>query len=155
MRVVEPTPGAWPSPEELFGPNGAQGGGVVAIDDDRPVGWVAVAPRPGYPRSARAEVAAPAAGDPPGDSADVWSVTCFFIHRAARRRGLGAVLLEHAVGYAREHGERSVEGYPADTGGAKKTSGDLYHGTLGMFTDAGFELVERRGANRALVRLAP
>ncbi|WP_053718903.1 GNAT family N-acetyltransferase [Saccharothrix sp. NRRL B-16348] len=126
--------------------------GLVATgDDDRPVGWVAVAPRLGYARLARTKVAAPV----DDDLTDVWSVTCFFIHRTARRRGVGAVLLEHAVRYARAHGARSVEGYPVDTGGAKKGSGDLYHGTLGMFTDAGFELVERRGANRALVRLLP
>ncbi|MFJ6675325.1 GNAT family N-acetyltransferase [Actinosynnema sp. NPDC091369] len=120
-------------------------------DDDRPVGWVAVAPRFGYVRLARTKVAAPV----DDGLTDVWSVTCFVIHRTARRRGVGAVLPEHAVRYAREHGARSVEGYPVDTAGAKKGSGDLYHGTLGMFTDAGFELVERRGANRALVRLAP
>jgi GNAT superfamily N-acetyltransferase len=126
--------------------------GLIAIDDEeRPVGWVAVAPRLGYSRLARTRIAAPV----DDDLTDVWSVTCFFIHRTARRRGVGAVLLEHAVRYAREHGARSVEGYPVDTGGAKKGSGDLYHGTLGMFTDAGFELVERRGANRALVRLLP
>ncbi|MCE6999381.1 GNAT family N-acetyltransferase [Saccharothrix sp. S26] len=186
MRVVELTARTWPALEELFGPNGAQGGcwctwffqtgaemrangsagnkellrarvrsgvpvGLVAIDDDRPVGWVAVAPRLGYSRLARAKVAAPV----DDDLTDVWSVTCFFIHRAARRRGLGALLLEHAVTYAREHGARAVEGYPVDTGGAKKGSGELYHGTLGMFTGAGFELVARRGVNRALVRLTP
>ncbi|MFD1150327.1 hypothetical protein [Saccharothrix hoggarensis] len=65
------------------------------------------------------------------------------------------MLLEHAVRFAREHGARAVEGYPVERGGAKKSSGDLYHGTVGMFTDAGFEVVERRGPSRALVRLAP
>ena len=125
--------------------------GLLALDDDRPVGWVAVAPRLGYPRLARSKVAAPV----DEDLTDVWSVTCFFIHRTARRRGLGSVLLEHAVRYAKEHGARSVEGYPVDTGGAKKGSGDLFHGTVGMFTDAGFDVVERRGPSRALVRLVP
>lgn len=31
-------------------------------------------------------------------------------------------------------------------------SGDLYHGTLEMFLAAGFELLDRRGTRRALVR---
>lgn len=48
-------------------------------------------------------------------------------------------------------GARSVEGCPVDTAGAKKGAGDLYCGAL---ADAWFEPVERRGANRALVRLA-
>src|SRR3712207_7596042 len=44
------------------------------------------------------------------------------------------------------------EGYPVDTNGLKVGSGELYHGTLSMFLDAGFTLVERRGTRRALDR---
>ncbi len=124
--------------------------GLLALDDDRPddrpVGWVAVAPRPVYPRLERSKVAA---SDP---GPDTWSVTCFFVHPAARRRGLAATLLEEAVGYAAARGARSVEGYPVDTGGRKRLSGDLFHGTLEMFLAAGFTLVDRRGTRRALVR---
>ncbi|WP_033429077.1 GNAT family N-acetyltransferase [Saccharothrix syringae] len=127
--------------------------GLLALEGERPVGWVAVAPRSSYPRLARSPVAAPVPADE--DTTGTWSVTCFFVHRTARRRGLGAELLEHAVRFAHDRGALLVEGYPVDTGGAKAASGDLYHGTLGMFLDAGFELVERRGAHRALVRLAP
>jgi len=63
-------------------------------------------------------------------------------------------LLDAAVEYAKARGARAVEGYPVDTGGEKANSGDLYHGTLSLFLDAGFELVERRGKRRALVSRA-
>jgi hypothetical protein len=56
------------------------------------------------------------------------------------------------VDFARERGARVVEGYPMDTEGARRSAGDLYHGTLEMFLTAGFTLVERRGTRRALVR---
>lgn len=123
--------------------------GVLALDDssdDRPVGWVAVAPRTTYPRLLRSKTMASDAG--PG----TWSVTCFFVHRSARRRGLASTLVDAAVDFARERGATSVEGYPVDTSGQRKPSSDLFHGTLEMFLAAGFELVERRWPSRALVR---
>lgn len=180
MRTVELTRSTWPSLEELFSANKTVGGcwcawylrgakeveagwgagnkeflhdkvradeplGVLALDGDRPLGWVAVAPRTAYPRLAKSKVTASDAGP------DTWSVTCFFVHRDGRRQGLGHTLVGAAVDYAREHGAHAVEAYPVDTEGAKRSSGDLYHGTLDMFLSAGFTLVERRGVRRALV----
>ncbi|CAM3620680.1 GNAT family N-acetyltransferase [Kibdelosporangium persicum] len=124
--------------------------GLLAMEGDDAVGWVAVAPRSVYRRLDRSKVAAPP--DPDEDLAGVWSVTCFFIHRTARRKGVAAELLDAAVKYAAKHGAKTVEAYPVDTKGAKASSADLYHGTLSMFLDAGFMLVEPRGVRRALVR---
>lgn len=124
--------------------------GLLAFDGDDPVGWVAVAPRLDYARLALSKIAAPVS--PTEDLAEVWAVTCFFIHRTARRRGLAASLLAAAVEHARDQGAHLIEGYPVDTAGEKRGSGDLFHGTLSLFLDAGFELVERRGPRRALVR---
>jgi hypothetical protein len=46
-----------------------------------------------------------------------------------------------------------VEAYPIDTAGAKRSSAELYTGTLAMFERAGFEEVARRGG-RPIVRRA-
>jgi GNAT superfamily N-acetyltransferase len=119
--------------------------GLLAVED-RPLGWVAVAPRALYPRLDRSPISESDAGP------DAWAVTCFFVHRDARRRGLGRTLLDGAVDFARERGAGVVEAFPVDTEGERRTSGDLYHGTLTMFLAAGFALVERRGTRRALVR---
>lgn len=179
MRLVELTEDTWPALETLFGANKTVGGcwcvwfmrrpaevragwgdankaflrehlgaplGLVAIDGEDPVGWVAVAPRATYPRLAGSKITVSDAG--PG----TWSVTCFFVHRSARGRGLAQRLLDAAVEYAAARGARAVEGHPVDTEGARRGSGDLYHGTLDMFRTSGFTLVERRGVRRALVR---
>ncbi len=79
-------------------------------------------------------------------------MTCFFVHRRARRQGLAATLLSSAVDFAAARGATAVEGHPVDTEGVRRSSGDLYHGTLEMFRAAGFALVDRRGTRRALVR---
>jgi GNAT superfamily N-acetyltransferase len=124
--------------------------GLLAMDGDEAVGWVAVAPRVVYRRLARSPIAKPV--DPTEDLSGVWSVTCFFIHRSARSQGIARRLLDEAVRYSVRHGAWIVEAYPVDTNGTKKSAGELFHGTLSMFTDAGFTLVERRGTRRALVR---
>lgn len=179
LRIVELTRATWPALETLFAANKTVGGcwcvwfmrghaevqsgwgadnkaflrdklgaplGLLAIEDDEPLGWVAVAPRPTYPRLARSKITASDGGP------ETWSVTCFFVHRMGRRRGLAGMLLDAAVDYAREHGAAAVEGHPVDTEGERRGSGDLYHGTLEMFLAAGFDLVDRRGTHRALVR---
>jgi len=129
--------------------------GLLAMDDaagdpDNAVGWVAVAPRAVYRRLERSTVAKPV--DPAEDLSGVWSVTCFFIRRAARRTGVSRLLLDEAVRYAARRGARTVEGYPVDTGGERKPAPELYHGTLAVFRAAGFTVVEPRGVRRALVR---
>ncbi|HEX6352452.1 GNAT family N-acetyltransferase [Actinophytocola sp.] len=181
MEIVELTTDSWPHLERLFSANKTVGGcwccwflrpaaevdagwgegnkaflrsqvdtsahlGLLAVEDDEPLGWVAVAPRPNYPRLANSKITRSDAGP------DTWSVTCFFVHRTARRRGLAATLLDAAVDYAGRHGAVAVEGHPVDTEGGRRGSGDLYHGTLAMFLAAGFDLIEHRGTRRALVR---
>lgn len=179
VEIVELTEQTWPSLETLFAANKTVGGcwcvwfmrphaevnagwgagnreylrsrlgeplGLLAVDDDGPAGWVAVAPRPAYPRLATSAITRSDAGP------DTWSVTCFFVHRRARRQGLAATLLSRAVDFAAERGAAAVEGHPVDTEGARRSSGDLFHGTLDMFLAAGFTLLDRRGTRRALVR---
>jgi GNAT superfamily N-acetyltransferase len=124
--------------------------GLLAMDGDNAVGWVAVAPREVYRRLDRSPVARPV--DQDEDRTGLWSVTCFFVHRSARRRGVGRLLLDEAVRHAVRQGAWLIESYPVDTNDTTMSSGELYHGTLTMFTGAGFTLVERRGTRRALVR---
>ncbi|MFC3891767.1 GNAT family N-acetyltransferase [Lentzea rhizosphaerae] len=125
--------------------------GLLAVSDTGDaVGWVAVAPRASYSRLARSKITAPVSGDISG----VWSVTCFYVRRDVRRQGVTSLLLDAAVEYAAKAGAKSIEGYPIDTEGRKLQAGELYHGRLTMFLDAGFELVERRGTRRALVSRA-
>ncbi len=126
--------------------------GLLAMTGERAVGWVAVAPRPLYPRLATSKITRPV--DLDEDLADVWSVTCFYVRKGMRRKGIAGELLAGAVEFARRAGARAVEGYPVvvTEGGAKVGSGELYHGTLGAFLTAGFEVVDRRSPRRALVR---
>jgi GNAT superfamily N-acetyltransferase len=122
--------------------------GLVAYAGDEPVGWVALAPRSAYPRLNRSPKLKQVDDEP------VWSISCFYIDRRHRRRGVARELVQAAVGYARAHGARVVEAYPIDTSTrTSAASAELYTGTLPMFEQAGFREVARRGG-RPIVRLA-
>lgn len=145
--------------------------GVLAYRDGTPVGWCAVEPRECYPRILRSQVLKAAGPDiagaarpghaSPGEApekspgaAGVWSVSCFVVSPDHRRSGVAAALLTAAVGHAKGHGATVVEGYPVDAAKRPKAGApDLYHGTLRLFLDAGFEVVSDAVPGRAVVRL--
>lgn len=124
---------------------GSPAPGLVAYLDGEPVGWVAVAPRHEYHRLNRSTKLKPV------DDQPVWVVTCFYIDRRYRRRGVAEALLAGAIEHAHAHGAEAVEGIPIDTAGRSHPGASLYTGTLPMFDRAGFVEITRRGG-RPIVR---
>ena len=135
---------------------GAPAPGVLACRGGNPVGWCAVEPRGCYPRILRSKVlaaASPAAVRDLGGQ-QLWSVSCFVVSPGQRRTGVARALLAAAVGHAFAHGATVVEGYPVDPAQRPRDGpADLYHGTLGLFLAAGFEVVSEAVPGRAVVRL--
>jgi GNAT superfamily N-acetyltransferase len=119
--------------------------GVLGYFGDRPVGWCAIAPRSEYPRLQ----SSPTFG--PVDDTSAWAVSCLFIHRTARRRGVGAALVGAAVALAKAYGAPAVDGIPV--AGFRRSSTDLYTGTPSMFEPLGFTEVARRRPDRPILRL--
>jgi|SRR6516164_5737036 GNAT superfamily N-acetyltransferase len=119
--------------------------GLLAYAAGEPVGWCALAPREAYPRLARSKVLAPV------DGAPVWSVTCFFVRKDWRRRGITVELLKAAARFARRQGASLLEGYPTDTD-RTEPGAFVHHGLLSAFRRAGFSEVARRSPRRPIVR---
>ena len=127
--------------------------GLIAYDDDEPIGWVAVEPRTNYPTALRGKVITGGSSED-ADDASVWAVVCFVVRVGFRRRGVAGALLAAAVIHARDRGARILEGYPVDLEEREKVnSADLYHGTLTLFEGAGFTVSARPIPGRALVTL--
>ena len=122
--------------------------GVLGYDGDAPVAWCAVEPRESYPVLDRSRVLKRV------DDAPVWSVTCFFIAKAHRERGLGAAMLRAAVAHAAASGAAVVEGYPVDPVKDRMPTVFAHTGFVEMFRAAGFEEVERRSPTRPIMRYA-
>ena len=129
--------------------------GLVAVEDDRAIGWVGLAPRPEYQRIEHSRVI------PPTDGPVPWSIPCFVVSRDARGRGVASALLAAAVDHARAAGAAAVEGYPIDpaaAGGGRVRDTGAYVGTRSMFERAGFRITARTtsvsgGAPRVVARL--
>ena len=117
--------------------------GLIAYRDGEAIGWVSLGPREDFDRLQHSKVLGPV------DDRPVWSIVCFVVARHARGRGVARRLLDAAIAYAVEHGATLLEAYPADTAGGRVPAAHAFKGTVSMFEDAGFQVVERRRANRA------
>ena len=182
IRVLPATPDRWSDVAALFGPRGACAGcwcmwwrlsaaewrrgkgdanrralrrrvdsgeppGLIAYERDVPIGWIALAPREAYPRLAASRSLQPI------DDVPVWSITCFFVAKSHRRRGVSTMLLRAAADHARRQGASMLEGYPVV---AKTTLPDAFAwtGLPQAFQKAGFEEVARPSASRRVMRRA-
>jgi GNAT superfamily N-acetyltransferase len=115
--------------------------GLIAYRDGQAVGWVSFDRREAYERLATSRLLRPV------DDREVWSVVCFVVAASARRSGVASRLLDAAIDYARHHGVRLLEAYPVDVSSStsrKRSSADLWRGTVPMFERAGFTTVEVR-----------
>jgi GNAT superfamily N-acetyltransferase len=170
----------WTDLEELFGPKGACGGcwcmfwklrgkayeeardyetrqmhksivdsgvvtGLLAYLHGEVVGWIAIEPRDAYPKLAHSRALKPV------DDQPVWSVTCFFVSRRSRRKGITVELLKAAIEHVRKQGGKIVEGYPVDAQ-TDMPAPFIYTGTASAFQQAGFNEVARRSPTRPIFR---
>jgi GNAT superfamily N-acetyltransferase len=132
--------------------HGDRAPGLIAYVDGEPAGWVRVGPRVDQARLLRTRDVTTATEEPL-DVDDVWAVSCFVVRKTHRGQGLMKNLLHAAVSTAREAGARVVEAYPLDPTVTKRSANQLYRGTVAMFEEAGFDVVDRPKPDRALVSL--
>ena len=121
--------------------------GLLAYDGEAPVGWISVAPREVFVRLETSRVLKPV------DDRPVWSVSCIYIARSHRRRGVSTVLLNGACGLARDHGATCLEGYPVSPQKSSYPVSYAWTGFHEMFVRAGFEEVARGSPTRPIMRL--
>ncbi len=174
--------GNWGAFKQLFGKNGACGGcwcmlwrltpkefrlgkgegnraamkqlvesgvipGLIAFDGVEPIGWCALAPRQDYPALARSRVMKPV------DEQPCWSVSCLFIRRDYRKKGVATGLLVAAVEHARGQGAQILEGYPVEPGEKNIPPAFAWTGIPKAFEAAGFSEVARRSETRPIMRI--
>ena len=121
--------------------------GVLGYVNDRPVAWCAVAPRSTYGFLSRSRVLAPIDDEP------VWSISCLFVEREYRQKGLSSKMIEAAVGIAADRGATVVEGYPVEPRADRAPDAFVWTGLPGSFRKAGFTEVARRSETRPIMRL--
>lgn len=124
--------------------------GLIALAGDRgaagdlAVGWCQVTPRRAIPALGRMWRLKPV------DDAPVWSISCLYVRKGYRRRGVTSALVAEAVEVARRAGAPAIEAYPFDASVSPSSTGTGYAAT---FERAGFTTVVRRVPARPVMRL--
>ena len=119
---------------------------ALVYDGDRCVGWCQFGPTDELPRIK--SLKAYLVGDHPTTD---WRITCFFVGRTHRHRGVAEVALAGALDEIQRLGGGTVESYPEDTTGRKVSWSFLHNATVDMFERHGFERGRRIGKNRWVV----
>jgi GNAT superfamily N-acetyltransferase len=117
--------------------------GLLAFAGDLVVGWCQVTPRQNLPWLDRAWRLKRV------DDAPVWALSCFYVRKGYRKRGVTAALIAAALEAAREAGAPALEAYPLDGNLTPSTSHTGYAST---FARAGFKVVAHRVPARPIMR---
>ena len=125
--------------------------GVLAYEEGKVVGWCAINPRENLVPLENSRILKRV------DDQPVWSIVCYFIHKAHRKQGVMQALLSGAVDYARQNGARIVEGYPLDMqspplAGKKLTGYSGFMGIASAYRRAGFVEVGRASETQLIMR---
>lgn len=173
------TPDLWPALEDLFGKGGASNGcwcmywrigseyhkrpreknrtalleivnrgpppGLLAFDGDRAVGWCQLTPRDDLRWLERTRFFERT------DDAPVWAISCFYVRRGYRKKGVMSALIAAALKAAKRAKAPAVEAYPVDTSRRESTC-NVFTGTASTFARAGFKAVARRIPSRPIMR---
>ena len=123
-----------------------EGPGVLGYLGKQPVAWCALAPRETYSYLERSRVLRPV------DEEAVWSVSCLFILKPYRRKGISVRMLKAAVELAAERGAKIVEGYPTEPTMERTPDPFVWTGIPSAFRKAGFKEVLRRSKTRPIMR---
>ena len=120
--------------------------GVVAYRDSEPVAWCSVGPRENYPVLETSDLLARI------DDRAVWSITCVFVAKRARRQGITVPLIQGAVAFAAQNHAEVVEAYPVIPLTPHMPVAAALTGIYSAFQKAGFSEVLRRVDIRPIMR---
>jgi GNAT superfamily N-acetyltransferase len=177
LIILPLTPELWPALESLFGDNGACNGcwcmywrigsayrtrpreqnkesfreivkrgpppGLLAFDGHLAVGWCQITPRDTLPWMDRVWRLKRI------DDVPAWSLSCFYVRKGYRKRGVSFALIKAALKAAKSAGAPALEAYPLDAELTPSASGTGYAST---FARAGFKTVARHVAPRPIMR---
>jgi GNAT superfamily N-acetyltransferase len=177
LEVYPLTADLWPALEDRFGPRGACNGcwcmywrigaayrkqgsyknkaafraivkhgpapGLIAFYGDLPVGWCQLTPRDALPWLDQVwRLRRP-------DQAPVWSLSCLYVRKGYRRKGVTSALITEAMRAAKSAKARALEAYPLDADKSPSASGTGYVST---FLRLGFKVVARHVPPRPILR---
>ncbi|HEY8804282.1 MAG TPA: GNAT family N-acetyltransferase [Clostridium sp.] len=123
-----------------------KGIGVLAYIEGKVIGWCAVAPREVYLRLENSRVLKRIDDEP------VWSISCFYITKAYRRKGISSLLIKGAINYCKVNGATIIEAYPVVPYSSEVPDAFMWTGMPTAFEKEGFVVAERRSNSKPIMR---
>ena len=120
--------------------------GILVYSGDEPVGWCQYGPKEELPRIDAGNNYRKLSLDTDGKK--LWRITCFWVDKRYRNRGVAGAGLNAALTSIRKKEGGLVEAYPAVSKGFPAD----WTGTLSMFEKEGFEIVSPFGKYNVVVR---
>jgi GNAT superfamily N-acetyltransferase len=121
---------------------------ALVFDHARCVGWCQFGPTEELPRIKHQKAYREGLRELPD-----WRITCFFVGRTHRHRGVAAAALAGALKEIARLGGGTVESYPEDTNDRTVSGSFLHNGTVAMFERHGFTRNRQIGKHRWVVSL--
>jgi len=121
--------------------------GILAYEDDDPIGWCSVSPRKSLIRLETSRLFKRI------DQQEPWSLTCLFIKKEYRLKGLSTRLIRAATNYAFEKGALVVEAYPIIPNKNKMPPVFAWVGFVNSFLKAGVKKIKQPSDSRMIMRL--
>lgn len=117
--------------------------GLLAFDGDVAVGWCQLTPREDLAWLERTRNLKRV------DDVPVWCISCFYVRKGYRKKGVTAALIHAALDEAKRAGAPAVEAYPLD---GELTPSASFTGYASTFARAGFKTIARHVPPRPIMR---
>jgi hypothetical protein len=119
---------------------------ALVYDGTQCVGWCQFGPTPELPRIKHQQAYRKGLHQVPD-----WRITCFFVGRTHRHRGVADAALAGALDEIAQLGGGLVESYPEDIDGRAVSGSFLYNANVAMFERHGFERRRQIGKHHWVV----
>jgi predicted GNAT family acetyltransferase len=181
LKFFPVTPKRWSDFETLFGARGACGGcwcmlwrlkrsefeqqkgeknkqamraiiesgkvpGILAYHRKQTIAWCSVAPRQQFPALERSRILKRL------DDQPVWSISCLFVEKNHREKGVSVQMAKAAIDYVAQKGGKILEAYPVEPKKDRAPPAFVWTGLAAGFKKAGFVECARRSETRPIMR---
>lgn len=125
--------------------------GLLAFEDEKPVGWMQIGPRHDVPQWNNAKRSSAPLQQSEALDDRAWAISCFFVRGEARGKGLSHALVRAGIDFAGRNGALVLDACPMDHS-TDTSRMALFVGPTRVFEKAGFLQVASRKPGRPLMR---
>jgi GNAT superfamily N-acetyltransferase len=120
--------------------------GILAFSKEQPIAWCSVAPRERFPALERSRILKKIDDEP------VWSISCLFVEKNHREKGLSIQMANAVIDYVKKEGGKIVEAYPVEPKKDRAPPVFVWTVLASGFKKAGFVECARRSETRPIMR---